>query len=190
MTQTIFTAQAKECRGSANFWPILVGVSLVLVVGVAVFTEGRYVAFGPSPLVVAIIYFATRNKKNDVKVFVNQRGSDFEFGYHDKSNTIKGPYPILEYTYWCYERSATMNGWNYDLYFQINTKSETATNGAATIYFKQEITARNPPAGWDRTKQQINEKPGVFLVPDLPALAALIDAVPADEITAPDENNL
>ena len=184
MTQTVFTAYAKECRGSANFWPILLIVSLVLVVGVYTLTDGQYIAIGPSPLVIAIIYFATRNKKSEVKIFVNQRGTDFEFGYHDKANKIQGPFPILEYTYWCYERSATMNGWNYDLYFQINTTSQTAAHGTLSIYFKESIVARTPPAGWVRSKEEIKERPGVFIVPDLPKLAALIDAVPVTETQA------
>lgn len=182
MTQTVFTAYAKECKGSGNFWPVLIIVSLILVVGVNALSDGRYIAIGPGPLLIWIIYRSTHNKKEDVKIFVNQRGTDFEFGYHDKKNQIVGPFPVNEYTYWCYERSSSKGGWNYDLYFQINTTSQTAAHGVATIYFKQEMVARNPPPGWDRTRQEIKESSGVFIVPDLPKLAAIIDAVPAPQI--------
>lgn len=174
MNQTVFQVYAKQNRGSGQFWKILIVVTVILVVGVYTLSDGKMVALGPSPLLILIIWLATRNKKDDIKIFVNQHKSDFEFGYYDKDNKIHGPFPIHEYTYWAHERSATMSGWNYDLYFQINSNN-------ATVYLKQEVVAKNPPTGWARTPQRINDGGGVFICPDLEKLALIIDAAPVQE---------
>lgn len=181
MTQTVFNVDGQECKGANPLLPVLIlavlGVSIVVVLN----SDGHYRFTGVSPVLLLAGYLSRRKLKEDARIFVNQRGSDFEFGYYNKANKMQGPFPVLEYTYWCFERSAAMNGWNYELYLQINTKKSAESQDVISIYFKQEIVARNPPAGWERTKQQIKEGPGVFIVPDLPKLAALIDAVPSAE---------
>lgn len=174
MNQTVFQASAQQNRGSGQFWPALLVVTLIISVVVLILSEGQRIVVGPGPLLVLILWRATRNKKETVRFFVNQHNSDFEFGYHDSANKLHGPYPVHEYTYWCHERSATMNGWNYDLYIQVNSSN-------STVYLKQQIVARNPPPGWDRTPQQVKDGTGVFIVPDLVQLAALIDSGTPDE---------
>jgi len=177
MNQTVFEVYGKRHRGSGHFLKILVVVTIVLVVGVFTLSDGKFKSYGPSPLLILIIYFATRNKKDEIKVFVNQHKTDFEFGYYDKDNKIHGPFPLDEYTYWAHERSATKGGWNIDLYFQINSKN-------ATVYLKESIVAKTPPANWTRSTQHYQDNNGaVFLVPELQRLVGIVDGVP-ETVTA------
>jgi hypothetical protein len=175
MNQTVFQVYGEQHRGSGYFWKIIIVVTLILVVGVYTLTDGKYIALGPSPLLILIIWLATRNKKDGIKVFVNQQKTDFEFGYYDKDNKMHGPFPITEYTYWAHERSATTGGWNIDLYFQINSNN-------ATVYFKQSMVAKTAPPNWTRSAQSFPDNNGaVFLVPDLTKLAAIVDGIVVDD---------
>lgn len=168
MFETVFSNPAQRCKGNSDFWKVLIIATVIIVVGVYVVSDGTYIAFGPGPLLILIIWRLTRNKVEGITLYVNRKGPDFEFGYKDSNNEQKGPYPIDEYTYWCYEGTSTGNGWNYELYLQINSRN-------ATVYFKEKLVARNPPAGWQRTPQQIKDAEGVFYVPQLIQLAAMID---------------
>lgn len=178
MNQTVFQVYGKQHRGSGQFWKIIIVVTFILVIGVYTLTDGKYIALGPSPLLILIIWLATKNKKDDIKIFVNQQKSDFEFGYYDKDNKMHGPFPIDEYTYWAHERSATTGGWNIDLYFQINTKN-------ATVYLKESIVAKTPPANWTRSAQSFSDNNGaVFLVPELQRLVGIVDGVSVPDTAA------
>ncbi len=175
MNQTVFQVEGKRHRGPGYFWKVLLCVAVVLIVGVFTLSDGKFIWLRPSPLLIAIIYFSTRNKKDDIKVFVNQHKTDFEFGYYDKDNKLQGPFPLDEYTYWAHERSPTNGGWNIDLYFQINTKG-------ATVYLKESIVAKTPPANWTRSTQKYADNNGaVFLVPELQRLVGIVDGVAAAE---------
>ncbi len=169
MFHTIYQNPAQRNKGSGDFWKILIVASLIIIVAVPVLTGGNYIALGPGPLIIFIIWRATRNKSEAVTFYVsgNHKG-EFEFGYRDSGNKQHGPFPIDEYTFWCYEGTSTARGWNYDLYLQINSKH-------ATVYLKEKIVAQVPPPGWTRTPQEIKDSEGVFYVPKLAELAATID---------------
>lgn len=178
MFHTIYQNSAQKSKGSGEFWKILIIVAVIIIVGVPILTGGNYIALGPGPLVIFLIWRATRNKTEAITFYVQQdHKGEFEFGYKDSGNKQFGPYPIDEYTYWCYEGTSTVRGWNYDLNLQINSKH-------ATIYLKEKIVAQVPPPGWTRTPQEIKDGEGVFYVPKLADLAVMIDRG-AESVSAP-----
>jgi len=186
MFHTIYQHQAQKPAGTGEFWKIIIILAVIIIVGVPILTGGNYIAFGPGPLLIWLVWRSTRNKVESINFYVseNHKG-DFEFGYKDSRNKQHGPFPLDEYTYWCYEASPSGKGWNYELYIQINSKH-------ATIYLKEKIVAMVPPPGWTRTPQQIKDGEGVFYLPELANLAAMIDRGAANapgEATETDEPN-
>lgn len=182
MNHTAFTANAQESKGNSTLLPVLLIVIVVVAIVIFATSDGQFRVVGPGPLLILALLMSRKNKKSDVTLYVNQDGTDFEFGYKNTSNESVGPYPILEYTNWCVERASTQNGYKYDLILQINTIKKN-TQEPITIYFKNEIVARNPPAGWNRSTEKIQDKPGVFIVPNLAQLVSILDAEQQPEST-------
>jgi hypothetical protein len=169
MYHTIYQKNAQRNKGSGDFWKILIVATVILVVAVPLLTNGNYVAIGPSPILIFIIWRSTRNKVESHNFYVseNHKG-DFEFGYKDGKNRHYGPFPLDEYTYWFYENPSKGKPWNYELYIQINSK-------LTTIYLKEKIVAQLPPPEWTNSTQQIQDSEIVFYLPELINLAGMID---------------
>ena len=151
---------------------MLAAVAIAVVVFITADGKVRFVA--PGPLLILALMRNNQSKQSNIKVFVNQDGSDFEFGYYNSRNELVGPFPIDEYTYWCVEQAHAKEGRNYDLYFQINT-------GGKTVYLKQQVVLRTPPQGWDITPQRFGDGAAIFNCGNLLSLARIVDAGSASE---------
>lgn len=175
MFHTIFQHPAQRCKGAGDFWAALIVVTLILVVGVYVFTDGAYIALGPSPLLIFIIWRLTRNKVEAVTFYVSQNHkNDLVFGYKDSEDKTHGDFPLDEYMYWCVEGTSTVSGWNYELYMQIQSKG-------FTYYLKEKMVGRRPPERWPVSKNKIKDALGVIYVPQLVELAKMIDRAAVEE---------
>ena len=178
MNKTIFQSHGTQSKPASPLYPVLMFGAAALVIVMLITSDGhvRYVGIGP--LLLAVVLQKQHNKRSNIRVFVNQSGTDFEFGYYNDSNQLIGPYPIDEYTYWYYQQAPVQSGWKYILYFQINT-------GGRTVYLKEEVVGANPPSGWTKSTQRFSEGAvAVYECGNLVTLAKLIDAGSTEETNA------